>query len=169
MQAVVKAATLLHGRCIAATAGSFWDVVTFVPSTRREIPPMLEATAGLARSVAFNSGPQNRLALTRGPRASDPAREVLHDRFAMPGGQQARVKGRHVLLVEDTWTSGAKAQSAAVALRDAGAAYVTVLCVMRWCRWDWPGHAELLRTLDKPYDPLWCPVFGKAGCPPRLP
>ena len=37
----------------------------------------------------------------------------------------------HVLVVEDSWVTGSHAQSAAVALRDAGAEYVTVLSIAR--------------------------------------
>lgn len=39
---------------------------------------------------------------------------------------------QHVLLIEDTWTSGGNAQSAALALRRAGAASVTILALARW-------------------------------------
>lgn len=38
----------------------------------------------------------------------------------------------HVLLVDDTWTGGGHAQSAALALRQAGAEYVTLLVLARW-------------------------------------
>ena len=76
----------------------------------------------------------------------------------MPAESLDRVEGRHVLLLDDTWTTGSKLQSAAVALRQAGAAAVTGLCVARWCRWDWPDHAALLDDLDVPYDPLLCPA-----------
>lgn len=51
-------------------------------------------------------------------------------------------------------------QSAAVALKAAGADRVTGLCVVRRCRWDWADHAALLETLVDPYDPLRCPVTG---------
>ena len=41
------------------------------------------------------------------------------------------VKGRRVLLIDDSWTTGNSIQSAAVALKRAGAAYVTVYCIAR--------------------------------------
>ena len=37
----------------------------------------------------------------------------------------------HVVIVEDSWVTGANAQSAAIALHQAGADYVTILCVAR--------------------------------------
>jgi hypothetical protein len=167
LAAVVRAATFLHGGCLAGAAGSWWETVTFVPSTRRKLPPAAHPTAGLAQAVATNSGLAHRVPLVPlvpGPRAGDPERMVLPDRFVLPAPFRDRVAGRHVLVVDDTWTTGSKAQSAAVTLRDAGAAVVTVLCALRWCRWDWPGHAELLRTLDEPYDAFRCPVTGDT-CP----
>lgn len=38
----------------------------------------------------------------------------------------------HVLLIDDTWTSGGHSQSAALALRYAGAEYITLLVLARW-------------------------------------
>ena len=40
----------------------------------------------------------------------------------------------HVLLIDDTWTTGGHAHSAALALRNAGAARVSVLVVARWLK-----------------------------------
>ena len=37
----------------------------------------------------------------------------------------------HVVIVEDSWVTGANAQSAAIALHQAGADYVTILSVAR--------------------------------------
>jgi len=69
-----------------------------------------------------------------------------------------------VLVVEDTWVSGATAQSAAITLKDAGATAVTVLAVARWLRNDWPDHRMVIDGLTEPYDALVCPVTG-AACP----
>lgn len=85
------------------------------------------------------------------------------DRFTVPEHQRERVRKRHVLVVDDTWTSGAKVQSAAVALKDAGAAQVTALVVGRWCNYTWPEHRAMLDSLTEPYDALVCPVTG-ADC-----
>jgi hypothetical protein len=41
------------------------------------------------------------------------------------------IPGAHVLLIDDTWTSGATAQSAALALRSAGAARVATVVLGR--------------------------------------
>ncbi len=60
--------------------------------------------------------------------ASDPwARSLNAGRFR--AGQQAA--GARVLLLDDTWASGASAQSAAVALKRAGARAVAVVIIGR--------------------------------------
>jgi hypothetical protein len=162
MQLLVAGATLVHGPCIGAGTG-LWDIVTFVPSTKTTVPPAEQPCAGLPRKVVGNNEARNRVTLVPGPDsdgAKEFRRDVIAGRFAVTPEYAARVAGAHVLLVDDTWTSGANMQSAAVALKDAGATRVTALAVVRWLRWDWDDHAALLRTLAQPFDPLHCPVSG---------
>ncbi|MBE1533438.1 hypothetical protein [Actinomadura algeriensis] len=71
--------------------------------------------------------------------------------------------GSHVLLMDDTWVKGGHAQSAALALRAAGAQEVSVLVVARWINERFAENAEFLRSLPD-YDPEVCPWTG-AGCP----
>lgn len=82
----------------------------------------------------------------------------------MPDEYRPQGAGQHVLVVEDTWVSGDKAQSATLALKAAGAMRVTILCVTRWLRYDWLDHRELIETLTEPYDAARCPVTG-SFCP----
>lgn len=82
----------------------------------------------------------------------------------MPAKFQPAVVDKHVLVVDDTWGSGNKAQSAALALKAAGATCVTVLCATRWLRYDWADHRELIESLVEPYDAMRCPVSGDV-CP----
>lgn len=62
-----------------------------------------------------------------------------------PGGGQ--VPGANVLLVEDTWVSGASAQSAAAALKLAGAARVAVVVLGRHVEPADARSADLVRAL----------------------
>ncbi|MGQ0840517.1 hypothetical protein [Actinokineospora sp.] len=159
MAMMIGVAEALHGRCIARAAGEPWSAVTFVPSDKR--PGATHPLAALARQIQTNNESRNRLLLGIGPGfAAMPDRTVREDRFVVPAEYADRVRDRHVLLVEDTWTSGAKAQSAAVTLHDAGAKWVTVLCVARWCRDDWEDHKLLLDRCADPYDAMVCPVAG---------
>jgi hypothetical protein len=67
----------------------------------------------------------------------------------------------HVLLMDDTWTSGGHAQSAVLALRKAYAAYISVLVVARWVKEDFGDNAKFLRSLSyRDYDPDICPWTG---------
>lgn len=57
--------------------------------------------------------------------------------------------GKSVLLIDDTWTSGASAQSAAYALRDAGATTVACLAIGRHLLPDWRPTAGEPETVAK--------------------
>ena len=67
--------------------------------------------------------------------------------------------GRSVLLLDDTWVSGASAQSAAAALRLAGAGHVAIVVLGRHVNPADPRAAPLAAGLTPgPYDPLACAV-----------
>jgi len=74
------------------------------------------------------------------------------------------VRNWHVLLIDDTWTTGSHAESAAAALKRAGAAAVTLLVLARWLD---PGRgntgAFMREELTEDFDPDRCP-FGPT-CP----
>jgi hypothetical protein len=158
---MVLAATHVHGHCLEEVAGRACDAIAYVPSTSR--PGGEHPVAELARNVhGLETVQRFRFAL--GPRAAEADRVVLPDRFLVDPEFVPRVRDRHVLIVDDTWTTGTKAQSAALAARDAGAAQVTVLCVARWLRVDWPDHRALLDRCPEPYDARICPVT-RGTCP----
>jgi hypothetical protein len=71
--------------------------------------------------------------------------------------------GSHVLLLDDTWASGSHVQSAALALRRAGAHKVSALVVARWIKPNFGGNAAFLKSLSD-YDPMLCPWTG-GTCP----
>ncbi len=54
-------------------------------------------------------------------------RTVLPDGFRLTDRDREKISGGHALILDDTWTSGAKAQSAALAVRAAGSAMVHLL------------------------------------------
>ncbi|HUZ44433.1 MAG TPA: hypothetical protein VMU63_08505 [Acidimicrobiales bacterium] len=170
------------GERVAALAGRFlwrngprlapegWDAVAVIPSTAgREGPHPLEAA--LARSSWL--APQLSPGLLR---AGSAAGRVAHRRagdaaFAVAAGRPGadgagvddgaavdHVLGLRVLLVDDTWTTGARAQSAASALTAAGAtvAGIAVLGRIVTARPDrpsgawWDEHCGPLRRTAKP-------------------
>jgi predicted amidophosphoribosyltransferase len=58
-----------------------------------------------------------------------------------------RLSGEPVLLIDDTWTTGANAQSAAAALKNAGAEVVAAVVIGRHVNREWHHNDRHLRTL----------------------
>jgi adenine/guanine phosphoribosyltransferase-like PRPP-binding protein len=132
----------LHSHCIAIAAGGGWDVITVVPSTRR--PGPLHPLASALGHAPFLAQ-RHEVLLRRGEEPLDHL--VAGARAFVPEG---RCAGRRVLLVDDTFTTGAHARSAAAALQAAGATVVALLVVGRMVHpeavtWDpnwWEGHTR---------------------------
>lgn len=146
-------ATGLHRACVESSVGVPIDAWTVVPSTRGRTDHPLPA---LASRIGLPATP-----VTATPAAEQPAtpRVTSADRFHVdrPGS----VRGRHVLVIDDTWTTGARLQSMALSLRDAGAAAVSGLVLARWISPDWPATAGYLTsTPHRDFDPQVCPVTG---------
>jgi adenine/guanine phosphoribosyltransferase-like PRPP-binding protein len=73
--------------------------------------------------------------------------------------------GAHVLVIDDTWVGGGHAQSAVLAVRQAGASHVSVLVLARWLNEDYGSNARFLADLaDSDYNPQQCPWTGDC-CP----
>lgn len=110
----------IHLACLSN--GAPFDLVTHVPSKSGRLPHPL----GLILDEIF--GDRHQTLLTLGPGAAHIARNTtVRDGFT---ASQA-ASGRTVLLVEDTFTSGATLQSASVALTSAGATVHTALVMGR--------------------------------------
>jgi ComF family protein len=93
----------------------------------------------IARALALEAGldwnpellvRRRRTPLLRGLGRRDRARAVA-GAFAVPPRWVAQLRGRHVLLVDDVYTTGATANACARVLKRAGAASVTACC---WAR-----------------------------------
>ena len=112
--------------------------------------------------VAAECSDLDELMLSPGDRFVVKPRQFVPDMWSVDRPDTAQ--GRHVLLLDDTWTTGAHAQSAAAALRRAEARAVTVLVIARWLDPSWSPTAVFLRDLvTRDYDVYRCPV--SAGCP----
>jgi adenine/guanine phosphoribosyltransferase-like PRPP-binding protein len=74
----------------------------------------------------------------------------------------------HVLLIDDTWTTGGHAQSATLTLCKSGAARVSALVVARWLKEDYGDNKRFIAELaNRDYDPSICPWTG-GRCPHQL-
>lgn len=153
-----------HRRCLQGPAVAHRPITAWssVPSTRGRhgVHPMSSLGAALG-----GMGAGIEVALTAGPGAATAGpREVVPHRWV---ADPLTAAGRHVLLVDDTWTSGAKAQSAAAALHAAGARGVTTLILARWMDLDFGNTRAFLNAhaIAAPYSPYLCPITG-GMCPP---
>lgn len=112
-----------HGRCLATLAGGGWDALDVVPSTRpdRTRHPLALALDGLPHLGGRLCG-----LLSRGAAPLDHLRpEAAAYRAA------ASPARRRVLLLDDVFTSGSHALSAAAALEAAGQEVVAVVPIGR--------------------------------------
>jgi len=128
----------LDGRrlCIVNAAGADWNIITTVPSSQeREGEHPLERVVRMARTLTD----EYEALLEPGPG------EIGHNRARDDGYTVTRdVESEHVLLVDDTFTSGARVQSAASALQLAGATVVVAVPVARVINPSWNEAAETL-------------------------
>lgn len=113
-----------HRACMAATTGADFDLVCAVPSSRERAGehPLVDVISKISALWSLTDH-----VLARGPGQLDHA-VASDDGYAVTGD----VASRHVLLVEDTLTTGARCQSAASALALTGASSVRVLVVGRY-------------------------------------
>lgn len=127
---------------------SMWATV---PSLRqRPHPPVLHSmTASLLRNM-----PEAQMVASADVRSP---RSLRPENFTVI----SPVTAMHILLIDDTWTTGGHAESAAAALKRAGAARVTLLVLARWLDPRRGNTEEFIRTeLTQDFDPDLCP-FGR--------
>lgn len=113
----------LHSECIAGAAGGPWDVITSVPSsTERKGEHPLVRAINLLPDVRDEY--ESLLERGEGP--------IGHLLASDEGYRPLRtLTGERVLLIDDTFTSGARAQSAASALSIAGATVTAIVPIGR--------------------------------------
>jgi hypothetical protein len=136
----------MHGDCIRGAAAENWDVLTIVPSSAGRVGRHpLERVISMFRSLKDQYEPL----LASGPglaghnTAADDSYVTTTD-----------VRGRRVLLIDDTFTSGARVQSAASALQLAGATVVAALPIGRVIKPDFNAESKALleRAREHPFD-----------------
>ena len=136
-----------HERCVAGTLGvAAIPLVTTVPSNdpaRDDAHPLHEL---VQRTVKPTSERFRRL-LQRTERRAVP-HVFCDERYAAT----TLLDGEAVLLIDDTWTTGANAQSAATALKLAGAGPVAAVVIGRHLNRQWGGNDRRLNRLPTPFD-----------------
>jgi trimethylamine:corrinoid methyltransferase-like protein len=133
-----------HEHCLATAARvSEFQLVTTVPSADplRDLHHPLRRIAG--ELIDSTRDRYERLLV----RSATPAIPRVFDaaRYRATRG----LEGEAVLLIDDMWTSGASAESAAAALRAAGAETVAVLVLARHLNRGWDQNDSRLRRLAR--------------------
>jgi len=152
VRALVRSFLLGHAGRLEATIGGRFDLVALVPSTHRPGIAPLGLVDGLGHDVAA-AVPAARwvadlLQRADSPGGPPPVAHMRPDPAAFSVGARSRtaVEGARVLLLDDTYVSGARSQSAAAALARAGARCTLIAPLGRVLR---PGrialHAEFLQ------------------------
>ncbi len=123
-----------HGACIATAAGGGWDVVTTVPSSgsRQGQHPLVSAINMVPGLRETHETLLGKGSVTVGHNTAD-------DNGFAPLRQ---LGGERVLLVDDTFTSGARAQSAASAINLSGGTVVAIVPIGRVIN---PGYGDHVR------------------------
>ena len=136
-----------HERCVASAVGvSGFELVTMVPSSDRArdehhplrwivgevVAPTRDRHERLLRRSSCALG-----AHAFSPEKYEPLREL---------------NGESILLIDDTWTTGANAQSAAAALRSAGAGPLATVVIGRHLNREWHQNDRRLRGITRPFD-----------------
>jgi hypothetical protein len=153
---LVRLGITRHERCIGCAAGLAVSCRLVVPSLTSR--PGRHPFAELAHPMNAAS---DTVALMPAPDAR--CDRAINDKFVLQPA--ARLEGRHVLILDDVWTTGSNARSAALAVRRAGAAAVSVMVVGRWLSPDRRGTADFIATrLRRDDDPNICPLTG-GDCP----
>ena len=156
LRMITALAVHVHTPCVGSSVGTpatHWATVPTLP--RSSLPhPITELVSPFAHGLEV---PLVAASSVSNPRGLDGSHFSAKSRD-LPAGA-------HVLLVDDTWTGGGHAQSAVLALRTAGAAYVSVLILGRWLKPSFASNAVFIRErLTADFDPMICPWTG-ASCP----
>ncbi len=120
-----------HGDCLRSCRAGGWDFITTLPSTSRRGPHPLSDAVRMVPWLAA----QHQETLLRGPGPMGHNLANDHGFVVSPD-----VRGARVLVVDDTFTTGARAQSAASALQLAGARVIAIVPVGRVIDPDQGGH-----------------------------
>jgi hypothetical protein len=136
-----------HERCLAAAAGvDGFPVVTTVPSSERDHDDAHPLHAIVGELVGPVRARHARLLRRTGMPA--PAHEFSSEKFET----SADLSERPVLLIDDTWTTGANAQSAAATLKAAGAPRVAAVVLGRYLNRDWHENDRRISGLPPRFD-----------------
>jgi predicted amidophosphoribosyltransferase len=137
----------LHESCLARRVHvDGFDLVTTVPSSSQERDEHHPLRRVVGEVIAPTRKRYQRLLMRSGTPVAD--RTVDAGKYS----PTADLRAESILLIDDTWASGANVQSAAGALKTAGAGAVGVIVIGRHVKDDFRGNAERLKSLSQPFE-----------------
>ena len=155
---------LQHNACLAALSGTPVSAITYIPSLSHPshqyhalahiLGDMVRAFPALAVLTRLHLQPTT----------------VPHQAHQIAGSGSLTVKEGngewgHVLVVDDTWTTGASVGDATLTLRAAGAAMVSSLLVARWINETYSLALTASLARRKTFDSRTCPWTPSGQCP----
>jgi hypothetical protein len=151
-----------HEPCVARAAHTHgFDIVTTVPSGNRDRDERHPLRWIVGELVGPTQERHQRL-LRRSP-TDVPPRTFDQQKFEAI----AALTGQSVLLIDDTWTTGSSAQSAAAALKAAGAGPIAALVIGRHLNREWHENDRRIRGIARPFDWAECALCAEPLAPPR--
>jgi predicted amidophosphoribosyltransferase len=143
-----------HERCVARAAGvEEFEIVATVPSGSIARDDRRENLRRIVGEICGAVGDRYERLLTPTDRGTD-ERRFDPDRYRTT----RQLSGENVLLIDDTWTTGRSAQSAAFTLKQAGAGAVALVVLGRHVNLEWEDNERLLKRLTGPFDWEDCAV-----------
>jgi hypothetical protein len=150
-----------HERCLAKAAQTeHLEIATTVPSgdqDRDERHPLRHIVGELVGPTRARYRQ-----LLRRTDTETPPRTFDPDKFAAA----TKLQGQSILLIDDTWTTGATAQSAAAALKQAGAGSVAAVVIGRHLNREWHENDRRIRGIAGPFNWDECALCAKPVTPP---
>ena len=153
---------LAHLGCAEALAGASLDAVTVIPSRTHHVPGTPSPLQRLCSRTLPQDLPTVGLSPTPGSTSN---RRVRADAFDIDDCRSPS----HVLIIDDTWVSGATMLSAVWDMRRRGVEQVSVLALARWLNRqysltnDFIRRVNLARAWRRPQDV--CPFTPDGECP----
>lgn len=153
---------LAHLGCAEALAGTGLDAVAVIPSRTHHVPGTPSPLQRLCSRTLPQDLPTVGLSPTPGSTSN---RRVRADAFDIDDCRSPS----HVLIIDDTWVSGATMLSAVWDMRRRGVEQVSVLALARWLNRqysltnDFIRRVNLARAWRRPQDV--CPFTPDGECP----
>jgi predicted amidophosphoribosyltransferase len=156
LAAVLWRSLAAHERCVARAAGiSSFDLVATVPSGDRARDQSHPLRRIVGEIVAPTRDRHRRL--LRRSEVTVGAHTFHPQKFVVAGA----LNGQSVLLIDDTWTTGASARSAAAALRAVDSGPIAVVVLGRHLNRQWHENDRRLRGICGPFDWSSCALCGR--------